>query len=38
MRKLLFFLILIVVLRDCISLADTHYVSKTGSDVYPYTS
>ena len=38
MRKLLVFLILIVVLKVSIGFADTHYVSKTGSDVYPYTS
>jgi len=38
MRRLLVFLILIVVLKVSIGFADTHYVSKTGSDVYPYTS
>jgi parallel beta-helix repeat protein len=38
MKKVLLFLILIVVLKACTGLADTHYVSKTGSDVYPYTS
>jgi hypothetical protein len=38
MRRLLVFLILIVVLKACIGFADTHYVSKTGSDEPPYTS
>jgi hypothetical protein len=38
MKKLLTFLILTLVLKVSIGLADTHYVSKTGSDVYPYTS
>jgi hypothetical protein len=38
MRRVLFFLILLVVLKASTSWADTHYVSKTGSDVYPYTS
>jgi parallel beta-helix repeat protein len=38
MRKILVFLILIVVLKVSFGLADTHYVSKTGSDTYPYTS
>jgi parallel beta-helix repeat protein len=38
MRRVLFFLILIVVLKISIALADTHYVSKTGTDEYPYTS
>jgi parallel beta-helix repeat protein len=38
MRKVLFFLILIVVLKDCTGWTDTHYVSKTGSDEYPYDS
>jgi parallel beta-helix repeat protein len=38
MRRVLFFLILIVVLKTCDGWADTHYVSKTGSDEYPYTS
>jgi nitrous oxidase accessory protein NosD len=38
MRRLLVFLVLIVVLKVSIGFADTHYVSKTGSDIYPYTS
>jgi parallel beta-helix repeat protein len=38
MKKVLIFLILIVVLRVSTGLANTHYVSKTGSEVYPYTS
>jgi len=38
MKKVFGFLILIVVLKTGIGLADTHYVSKTGSDQYPYTS
>jgi parallel beta-helix repeat protein len=38
MKRVLFFLILIVVLRASTGWADTHYVSKTGSGVYPYTS
>jgi len=38
MKKVFGFLILIVVLKTGISLADTHYVSKTGTNVYPYTS
>jgi nitrous oxidase accessory protein NosD len=38
MKKLILGLMLAVVLRYGITLADTHYVSKTGSDVYPYTS
>jgi hypothetical protein len=38
MRRVLFFLILIVVLKANTGWADTHYVSKTGSDVYSYIS
>jgi parallel beta-helix repeat protein len=38
MRRVFIFLILIVVLKMGSGLADTHYVSKTGSDEYPYTS
>jgi parallel beta-helix repeat protein len=38
MKKVLFFLILIVVLKASTGWAITHYVSKTGSDVYPYDS
>jgi hypothetical protein len=38
MKKLILGLMLAVVLRYGITLADTHYVSKTGSDIYPYTS
>ena len=38
MRRLFTFLLSIVVLEASIGLADTHYVSKTGSDYYPYTS
>jgi parallel beta-helix repeat protein len=38
MRRVLFFLILIVVLKASTGWAVTHYVSKTGSDEYPYTS
>jgi hypothetical protein len=39
MRRVLFFLILIVVLKaSTTGWANTHYVSKTGSDVYPYNS
>jgi parallel beta-helix repeat protein len=38
MKKVFGFLILIVVLKTGIGLADTHYVSKTGTNVYPYTS
>jgi len=38
MKKLILGLMLGVVLACGVSLADTHYVSKTGSDVYPYTS
>jgi hypothetical protein len=39
MRRVLFFLISIVVLKaSTTGLANTHYVSKTGSDEYPYTS
>jgi parallel beta-helix repeat protein len=38
MKRVLFFLILIVVLQACTGWADTHYVSKTGSDKYPYDS
>ena len=38
MRRPLTFLILTVVLRTSVGFADTHYVSKTGSDIYPYDS
>jgi nitrous oxidase accessory protein NosD len=38
MRRLLVFLVLIAVLKVSIGFADTHYVSKTGLDWYPYTS
>jgi hypothetical protein len=38
MRRVFIFLILIVVLKMGIGFADTHYVSKTGSDEYPYAS
>jgi hypothetical protein len=38
MKKVLFFLILIVVLQTSLGWANTHYVSKTGLDEYPYTS
>jgi len=38
MRRVFVFLILIVVLKMGSGLADTHYVSKTGSIEYPYAS
>jgi hypothetical protein len=38
MRKVLLFLILIVVLKTGTGGADTHYVSKTSTPVYPYDS
>jgi hypothetical protein len=38
MKKLILGLLLGVMLGYGIPLADTHYVSKTGSDVYPYDS
>ena len=38
MKKLILGLVLGMVLEYGTPLADTHYVSKTGSDVYPYTS
>jgi hypothetical protein len=38
MKKLILGLMLGAVLKYGLLLADTHYVSKTGSDVYPYTS
>jgi len=38
MKKVFGFLILIVVLKTGIGLADTHYVSKAGTHQYPYTS
>jgi parallel beta-helix repeat protein len=38
MRRVLVFLILIIAVRPGIGLADTHYVSKTGTDEYPYAS
>ena len=38
MRKILVFLILIIVFKPSIGLADTHCVSTMGSDEYPYTT
>jgi hypothetical protein len=38
MKKLILGLVLGVVLKYGTPLADTHYVSKTGNDTYPYTS
>jgi parallel beta-helix repeat protein len=38
MKRLILGLMLMVVLEYGIAFADTHYVSKTGSDEYPYTS
>jgi nitrous oxidase accessory protein NosD len=38
MKKFFVFLILIIILKTPLGLAYTHYVSKTGSDEYPYTS
>ena len=38
MRKILVFAVLAVVLKSSLAFAVTHYVSKTGSDIYPYTS
>jgi parallel beta-helix repeat protein len=38
MKKSFFFLLIFEFLIFNFALSDTHYVSKTGSDVYPYTS